>query len=130
MTKYYIYECSSKPWIRFSIIAIAYSCIGVLQICALYFAFQTRKVTVKGLNDAKYIAMIAYITTIVLLATLVTSFALSHYINIYAVLNSLGTWIGATVILGFMFIPKVLIIIVAMLHTYNVNMITKPAPFV
>ena len=107
LTEYSIYECSSHPWIRYSILATVYSCLGFLHICALYFAFQTRKVKVKGLNDAKYIAMIAYITTIVLLVTLATSFALSHYINIYAVLNSLGIWISATVILGFMFIPKV-----------------------
>ena len=107
VTEFSIYQCSSHPWIRYSILATIYGCFGFLQVCALYFAFQTRKVKVKGLNDAKYIAMIVYITTIVLLITLVTSFALSNYINIFASVYSIGIWVTATVILGVMFIPKV-----------------------
>ncbi len=62
---------------------------------------------VKGLNDAKYIAVVVYITTIVLIVTLVTSFALSSYVNIFASVYSIGIWVTATVILGVMFIPKV-----------------------
>ena len=106
-TEFFIYQCSTQPWIRYSILAIIYGCFGFLQVCSLYFAFQTRKVKVKGLNDAKYIAVIVYITTIVLAATLITSFALSSYINIFASVYSIGIWVTATVILGVMFIPKV-----------------------
>ena len=108
ITEFFIYQCSSHPWIRYSILAVVYGCFGFLQICALYFAFQTRKVKVKGLNDAKYIAVIVYITTnIVLVITLVMSFALSNYVNIFASVYSIGIWVTATVILGVMFIPKV-----------------------
>ena len=106
-TEFSIYQCSSQPWIRYSILAVIYGCFGFLQVCSLYFAFQIRKVKVKGLNDAKYIAVIVYITTIVLVTTLVTSFALSSYINIFASVYSIGIWVTATVILGVMFIPKV-----------------------
>ena len=107
MTKFSIYQCSAHPWIRNSILATIYGCFGFLQVCALYFAFQTRKVKVKGINDAKYIAVIVYITTIILVITLVTSFALTSYVNIFASINSIGIWVTATVILAVMFIPKV-----------------------
>lgn len=107
LTEFSIYQCSSHPWIRYFILAVVYGCLAFLQICALYFAFQTRKVKVKGLNDAKCIAVTVYIVTIVLLISLVTSFALSNYVNIYAIINCTSVWICATVILGVMFIPKV-----------------------
>ena len=75
---------------------------------------------VKGLNDAKYIAVIVYITTIVLSVTLVTSFALSSYVNIYASINSTGIWASATVILGLMFIPKVVHQTLCLAYTIDV----------
>ena len=87
------------------------SYLSLLQACALYLAFQTRKVKVKGLNDAKYTTVTVYITTIVMFLTVVISFSLSNYVNAYVAVYSSGIWITATVILGFMFIPKVHIIV-------------------
>jgi hypothetical protein len=58
-----------------------YSCLGVLQVCALYFAFQIRKVKVKGLNDAKYTAITVYGTTIAIILSVITTFTLSTYIT-------------------------------------------------
>ena len=81
--------------------------MAILQICALYFAFQTRKVKVKGLNDAKYIAMIVYIVGIVVLVNLVTTFTLQTYITVYATIYSSCLWISSTAVLGLSFIPKV-----------------------
>ena len=79
----------------------------VIQIFALYFAFQTRKVKVKGLNDAKYIALIVYIVGILVLINLVTTFALSEYVTVYAAIYGTCIWISATAVLGLTFIPKV-----------------------
>ena len=84
-----------------------YGILAILHVFALYFAFQTRKVKVKGLNDAKYIAITVYVTTTVIVVVLVTSFSLSAYVNVYAIMNSAGIWVDATLILGFIFVPKV-----------------------
>ena len=81
--------------------------MAILQICALYFAFQTRKVKVKGLNDAKYIAMIVYIVGILVLMNLVITFTLSTYVTVYATIYSTGLWLSSTAVLGLSFIPKV-----------------------
>ena len=106
-TLYYIYLCSTKPWIRYLSLGLLYGYKCVLQICALYFAFQTRKVKVKGLNDAKYIAVMVYVVTIVLVITLASTFALTNYVNVYAVIYCVGLAISGSVILGLTFIPKV-----------------------
>ena len=104
---YYINICSTRPWIRYLSLGVLYSYKCVLQVFALYFAFQTRKVKVKGLNDAKYIAVMVYVVTIVLVITLVSTFALTNYVNTYAVVYCIGLAISGSVILGLTFIPKV-----------------------
>ena len=83
----------------------------MLQICALYLAFQTRKVKIKGLNDAKFITVMVYVVTLVLIVTLVSTFALTNYVNIYAVVYCVGLTISGSLILGLTFIPKVDIVL-------------------
>ena len=80
---------------------------GVLQISALFFAFQIRKVKVKGLNDAKYITSVVYIISIILAMLLVTSFGLREYVNIYAAIFSGGLFFGTTALLVIVYVPKV-----------------------
>lgn len=86
-----------------------FTSFSFLQACALYLAFQTRKVKVKGLNDAKYTTITVYITTIVMFLTVIITFTLSGYVNAYVIAYGGGIWITATIILGLMFIPKVCI---------------------
>ena len=93
--------------IRNICLGLLYSYKCVLQVFALYFAFQTRKVKVKGLNDAKYIAVMVYVVTIVLVTTLVSNIALTDYVNIHTVVYCVGLAISGSVILGLTFIPKV-----------------------
>ena len=106
---FYVFQCSTHFWIRYFILAMIYAYMAVLQICALYFAFQTRKVKVKGLNDAKYIAMTVYIVGILILINLVTTFALPTYVTVYATIYSSCLWLSSTAVLGLSFIPKVAI---------------------
>ena len=106
-TDNFFYQCSSHPWIRYSIQVTIYSCLGILQLWALYFAFHIRKVKVKGLNDAKYTAITVYFTTIAMLLSVITTFVLSKYINAYAIIYGLCTWATPTIVLGVLFIPKV-----------------------
>lgn len=104
---YYIYLCSTRSWIRtlsLGLLAV-YNC--ALQICALYLAFKTRKVKIKGLNETKYITALVYILTLIIILTLILTFALTHYVNIYAAAQSIGNATTASFILGLTFIPKV-----------------------
>ena len=79
----------------------------ILQIIALVLAFSIRKVKVKGLDDSKYIAAAIYVTSIVLATTVIFTFFLANLINAFAALFSTGIFIGTTVILGLVFVPKV-----------------------
>ena len=74
---------------------------------ALAFTFSIRKVKVKGLDDAKYIAAAIYVTSIVTAVIIVSIYALKDFINVYAAIFSGGFFIGTTGILMLVFIPKV-----------------------
>ena len=79
----------------------------VLQVVALVFAFATRKVKVKGLDDSKYIAAAIYVTSIVLAVIIVATYSLREFVDWYPTLFCTGFLIGTTVILGLVFVPKV-----------------------
>ena len=81
---------------------------GILQLCALVFAFQTRKVKIEGLNDAKYITAFMYTTSVIVAMTFISSLALYDYINVYAFVYSFGIWLAISAVLAFMFLPKVI----------------------
>lgn len=87
--------------------AVVFTCICILHIVALCLAFKTRKVKVKGLNDAKYTAVVVYITTFIMVLTLIIAFTLSNYITAYATVFGGGMWLGCTIILAIIFVPKV-----------------------
>ena len=88
--------------------AILFFSMMILQLCALYLAFQTRKVKVKGLNDAKYTAMVVYCTTIIMFPTIILTFTLPN-ITTYSItiLYGIGLWMSSTILLFIMFVPKV-----------------------
>lgn len=88
--------------------------IGVLygykmlpQIVALIFAFSIRKIKIKGLDDAKYIAFAVYITSLVTAIVIVISYTLDTYINLFAGIFSAGFFIGTTSILLLVLLPPV-----------------------
>ena len=105
VTHYFTYVCSSTSRIIF--LAVLYGYKMLLQIIALVFAFATRKVKVKGLDDSKYIAAATYVTSVVLAIVIVTSYSLREFVNAFAALFCTGFLIGTTVILGLVFVPKV-----------------------
>lgn len=74
---------------------------------AVILAFSIRKVKIKGLNDSKEISAIVYITSIILVLTIVMTLALRDFINVSGTVNAVGYSTAATVVLGFIFIPKV-----------------------
>ena len=105
VTLYFTYICSSTA--RNIFLGVLYGYKMVLQVIALVFAFATRKVKVKGLDDSKYIAAAIYVTSVVLAFAIITSFSLRDFVNVFATLFSTGFFIGTTVILGLVFVPKV-----------------------
>ena len=75
--------------------------IGVL------LAFSIRKVKIKGLNDSREISAIIYITSIILFLAFTINMALGGYVNVSGGAFALGVSTSSTVVLGFLFIPKV-----------------------
>ena len=107
ITNYCAYICDSRS--RDIFLGVLYGYKALLQIIALIFAFSIRKVKVKGLNDAKFINAIVYITSIATAVIIVSAYTLTDKfkINIFSVLFSTGFFIGATATLGLIFVPKV-----------------------
>ena len=77
------------------------------QIVGLFLAFATRKVKIKGIDDAKEIAATIYVTSLVLAIMIVSMYTINELINTYAAVFSTGFFIGTTVIMAFVFISKV-----------------------
>ncbi len=105
-----MYVCSVGESVIWLGLSFAYK--ALLQIVAMFMAFHTRKVKIKALNDSKAIAAIIYINSIVLVLMIVNSFVLEAYHNVHAALFGLASLVQATMFLGFLFIPKVIIIII------------------
>lgn len=80
---------------------------ALLQIIAILFAFSIRKVKVKGLDDAKYIAVAVYVTSIVTAVIIVATYTLYDFSNALSVVLCSGIFIGATIILLLVFVPNV-----------------------
>ena len=88
-------------------LAISYAYKGLLQLSAMFMAFHTRTVKIKVLNDSKEIAVIVYVTSIILVLLAVVEFALNRYHEVYTGLFGLALLLEATVFLTLVFIPKV-----------------------
>ena len=105
-TKYFHYICGSK--VQDIVVGLNCGYKTVLQFIALVLALLTRKVKVKGLNDAKYIAAMVYFITIVILVLAVCYFTIAgDRINLFLTLISSGLVIVSTFVLMLVFIPTV-----------------------
>ena len=101
----FIFVCASTAatvWI-----AISFGYKALLQLGAIFMAFTTRKVKVKGLNDTKELYTIIYINTVIITMLIVTEFSLRSHRDVYVTLYGLAIFAGATLFLGLTFIPKV-----------------------
>jgi gamma-aminobutyric acid type B receptor len=102
--EFYVYICSSLA--RDIFLGIFYGYKALLQVCGLFLAFATRKVKVKGLDDAKWIAATIYITSIVLAITILSLYTLGGLQNRFSAVFTNGLFIGTTFIMAFVFVPK------------------------
>lgn len=105
--EFFIWVCyeASSPNFFWKIFIYAY--LGVLQIVGILLAFQTRKVKVPGLKDSKFVAAVVYISSLVIVALALVTFALRTYINISSGIKVTGIFTMTTMILVFIFVPKV-----------------------
>lgn len=101
----YVFMCTNMRAVIWIAISFAYK--ALLQLAAIFMAFTTRKVSVKGLNDTKEIYGIIYINTLILTVLIVTEFALKSHRDAYFTLYGLAIFAEATLFLSLTFIPKV-----------------------
>lgn len=83
---------------------------ALLQATACVLAFRTRKVHIKVLNDAKYIAAIIYTTSFFLALSIIGVFLLTQYQNAFAAVFSTCLLIVFTLVLVLLFVPKMVIL--------------------
>ena len=104
-TFYFTYLCNSTA--REVFLGILYGYKMVLQIIALVLALSTHRVKVKGFNDAKYIAAVIYVTSIEVALILISIYTLSGFVNGFVAVISSVDFLGTTLTLGLVFVPKV-----------------------
>ena len=91
----------------FWIIAL-YAYILITQLIAVFLAFRTRKVKIKALNDAKYIAIIIYVTSVIIVIMIASAVLLSDNLNADGAVFGGLLYIFTTIVLSVLFVPKVL----------------------
>lgn len=108
MINFCIFECygdsSTLPLVW---TGISFGYLVVLQVAAFVLAVLTRKVSIEVLNDWKWMVIIIYTTSAVLLVLGVITFALTSYAIVTETLFSGGLMLATTVFLVFQFVPKV-----------------------
>ena len=106
-TVYEFYVCSRVPYARTLFSGLVVGVIGLFLLCALFMAFKTRKVQIKGLNDAKYITAIVYLSSLVEVISIIIIVSLRSHVNIFPAALSGFFMIAATFVLILVFLPKV-----------------------
>ena len=102
---YFILSCDGES--SFIWIIVLYGYIVLTQVVAVILAFRTRKVKIKALNDAKYVTMIIYLTTVILTVMIIGAITLRDFLNADAGVFGGGIMVFTTVVLVLIFIPKV-----------------------
>ena len=88
-------------------IVILYLYLLLTQLVAVFLAIKTRKVEIKILNDAKYIVMIIYLTSVIIFIMIVCAVLLSNFLNADGAVFGGLIYIFITTVLGVLFIPNV-----------------------
>ena len=105
--QYYVWSCYDPATGAFYCGLLIFAYLALLQIVGIVLAFQTRKVKISALNDSTFVAALVYISSVVLMALVLVTFALRNYINIRGAIFSGGNLLLAYVYLILMFVPKV-----------------------
>jgi len=80
---------------------------GLVLLAGLFFAFETRKIKIKSLNESRFVAMSVYGTVIASVTLTPIGFFLKDFPSVqYGILGMLMLLI-TTLILGLVFVSKV-----------------------
>lgn len=105
IVEHYNLVCGGKRSNIWIILILGY--ILASQLVGVYLAFRTRKVKIKALNDAKYLAFIIYITTFIITGMIIGVISLSDFLNADAAAFCTGLFLVTTSVLALLFVPKV-----------------------
>ena len=89
---------------------ILFAYLVILQLTAFVFAILIRKVAIPVLNESKEISAMIYLTTILVIEMLIFSLLLGQYNDLQEGLLNAHLILATTVVLVFLFVPKVFII--------------------
>ena len=106
---YFVWQCFGGDSASIGLIwlAMIFVYIAILHLVGLVLAFQTIKVKIKVLNDAKFIIVIIYISSLVFVVLIVARFSLRSYINVEEALFSGAILLATTAFVALIFIPNV-----------------------
>lgn len=103
---FYFYYCTSPS--RDIWLGVSYAYKLLLQAIAVYFAFRTRNIKIKALNDSNFITAITYVTSLILVLLIALEVGIAEVVlNVQVSIVGCGRLIYATVIIALIFIPKV-----------------------
>ena len=129
VVNYCIFSCyPSKEAISYQAVIMAF--LFLLQVIGIFLAFQTRKVKVKVLNDAKQVTAIVYVTSVCVVLIIMTTFALEEYLNVSSALFCFSMSIASSAFLILIFVPKVILSLSPSLSLslYNYSSLTCSLP--
>ena len=98
--------CQGQGDIIWIILILVY--IALTQLVAVFLAFLTRKVEIKAMNDAKSIAVIIYLTTVIVTIMIICAIVLRDYLNADGATFGGLLLLFTTITLSLLFIPKVI----------------------
>ena len=100
--------CQAEDAIRgdiWLIILLAYK--GLLLLIGLFFAFETRKVKLRHINDTKLLGLSVVVFIVLGIALTAVGFLLEEFVDVYYGLIGIMILMGNFAVLCILFIPKV-----------------------
>ena len=100
-----VYRCTSENFQIWVPILLLYKIIEI--VFSLMFAFETRKIKVKELNDSRMVIFSVYTIVVAGIAVTPVIFLLGEMVTVRYAIVGIICLVSSTVLLGMNFIPKV-----------------------
>ena len=103
--QYFIYSCTSTA--RDIVLGLLYGYKILLHAAAIPLVLTIKLNTRSLLKEKQTLSMAAYVSSLMLVITLIFNYTVSDRINLYTMLTSYSLSIGITAIMVLVFVPKV-----------------------
>ncbi|XP_069119102.1 gamma-aminobutyric acid type B receptor subunit 1-like [Argopecten irradians] len=117
----YTYKCASDSYVW---MAVLFSYNGLLMLYGAIIAWNTRKISMTLLNDAKSIAMTIYTSTVLSIFGVPVSILVESDLNLNYGISEFCIIFATTILLVFCFVPKVRLVLVTSVSDDNAIMAT------